>query len=458
MVKMVRASLRWSRLSRRVPPSSGGSITIDGRAFESLNVLESMAFGVHVIYQDLSLFPNLTVAENVAIGEHRGGLHRVEWPAMRRKAQAALDKLGVVIDLDAKVGGLSIAERQLIAICRALAADARLLIMDEPTASLTRHEVNSLLRYVVELKKRGLGIVFVSHRLDEVLQVADRVTVMRDGARVGTVDPEGMNYHRLSFLMTGKEYRYELNKVDTAAQQVVLEVTGLTRRGEYEDVSLDVRAGEVVGLIGLLGSGRTELALSLFGMTRPERGVIRLRGEAIDLRSNRDAIRRGIAYVSEDRLNFGLALDQSITTNVLASTLGKLAGWFGLIGNRRRRDAADARIRELAVKVANPALPARVLSGGNQQRVVLAKWLAAGPELMILDSPTVGVDIGAKDGIYELIRRLAAQGMAIILISDEVPEVFYHAHRVLIMRNGRIVQQIRPAESSEAGLKELVYE
>jgi simple sugar transport system ATP-binding protein len=439
------------------PPSPGGRIVIGGQAFEHLSVLQSMAFGVHVIYQDLSLFPNLTVAENVAVGQHRGGLHRVRWQAMQRDARAALEKLGVSIDLDAKVGGLSIAQRQLVAICRALAADARLLIMDEPTASLTRHEVDSLLRYVGELKKRGLGIVFVSHRLDEILQVADRVTVMRDGARVGTFDPDGMDYHRLSFLMTGKEFRYGLQPEDTAARPAVLEVTQLTRRGEYEDVSLTVHAGEVVGLIGLLGSGRTELALSLFGMTRPDRGTIRLRGGAIALRSNRDAIRHGIAYVPEDRLNFGLALDQSITTNILASTLGKLAGPLGLIEHRRRRDAAAASIHELAIKVANPAQPARVLSGGNQQRVVLAKWLAARPELLILDSPTAGVDIGAKDGIYELIRRLAAQGLAVILISDEVPEVFYHAHRVLIMRNGRIAQQIRPAESSEARLKEAVY-
>jgi simple sugar transport system ATP-binding protein len=431
------------------PPEPGGRILIEGREVSRLTPQESTRAGIQVIYQDLSLFPNLTVAENIAINGHFGPPHLVRWGALRKSAQEALGKIGVSLDLDAIVGSLTIANRQLVAICRALTADARLLIMDEPTASLTRTEVNSLLKLVRALKAKGICIVFVSHRLDEVLEVADRVTVLRDGKKVGTYPATEMNDKKLAVLMTGKQFSYDLKQTDVSDSPVVLAVDGLTRQGEFEDIAFELRAGEILGVTGLLGSGRTELALTLFGMTRPERGNIRLGGKPLLLRSNQDAIEAGIAYVSEDRLTMGLALDQPISSNMVVTVLQQLAGWLNLVPTASRQAMVDRWVKDLAIKVSDTGNAVRTLSGGNQQRVVLAKWLARKPRVLILDSPTVGVDISAKDGIYEIVKHLAAQGVAILLISDEIPEVLYHSHRILVMREGRLASEHRPHETDE---------
>ena len=436
-------------------PEPGGRIAIFGKEYPKLNPVYSTHCGIQVIYQDLSLFPNLTVAENIAMAHHLGGLHSVNWTSMRATAMATMAKVGVEFDPDAKVSDLSIAGRQLVAICRALAADAKLLIMDEPTASLTRHEVNALIRLVSDLKRSGICVVFVSHRLDEVLEIAECVTVLRDGAKVGTFAAATIDGRKLSHL-TGKAFEYQKQVPDLAAGAVVLEVQGLGRDGDYDDVSLQLHAGEVVGLTGLLGSGRTELALSLFGMNPPDRGTIALDGRRIALNSNADAIHRGIAYVSEDRLTLGLILDQSITANVTLTVLERLAGAFGLIGARARQSHVAQWVAELGIRVSNPDNPVKTLSGGNQQRVVLAKWMATNPRVLILDSPTVGVDIGAKDGIYEIIRRLAREGVAVLIISDEIPEVLYHSHRVLVMREGRLTTDVAAADTSEDALRQAV--
>jgi simple sugar transport system ATP-binding protein len=375
---------------------------------------------------------------------------------MRATAIAAMGKVGVQLDPETKVSDLSIAGRQLVAICRALAADARLLIMDEPTASLTRHEVDSLIKLVSELKRTGICIVFVSHRLDEVLEIADRVTVLRDGAKVGTFAADTIDGRKLSHLMTGQAFDYQVQTRDVSASPVVLEVEGLCRDGDYQDVSLQLRAGEVVGLTGLLGSGRTELALSLFGMNPPDRGTVVLQGRPIALDTNVDAINLGIAYVSEDRLTLGLILDQSITANITLTVLERLAGAFGLIRARARRSHVARWIADLAIKVSNPENPVKTLSGGNQQRVVLAKWMATNPRVLILDSPTVGVDISAKHGIYEIIQRLAREGVAVLMISDEIPEVLYHSYRVLVMREGRLIMDVPAEETSDDALRQAV--
>ena len=434
-------------------PESGGHIVIEGREYAHLTPVESTRCGIQVIYQDLSLFPNLTVAENIAVGQHLGGFHGVNWDQIRQVAKKAMERIGVSLDLDAKVSDLSIANRQLVAICRAMAADAKLVIMDEPTASLTRHEVDSLLSLVRDLKRKNICIVFVSHRLDEVLEVAERVTVLRDGKKVGTFDASEMNNRKLGVLMTGKEFHYALSETDLSAQETVLSVRNLGRSGDYAGINLDVRAGEIVGITGLLGSGRTELALSLFGMNPPETGEIRLRGKALALKSNREAIDHGIAYVSEDRLTMGLVLEQPISSNAIVTILDKLARRFNLIPTDERSETVDRWVKDLSIKVSNTENPVKTLSGGNQQRVVLAKWMATSPQLLILDSPTVGVDISAKDGIYEIVRGLAAKGVAVILISDEIPEVLYHSHRILIMRNGKITGEFDAHKSSEDELR-----
>ncbi len=437
-------------------PERGGRIAISGQEYPKLNPVRSTHCGIQVIYQDLSLFPNLNVAENIAIGHHLGGFRTVDRPAMRATAIAAMAKVGVELDPETKVSDLSIAGRQLVAICRALAADARLLIMDEPTASLTRHEVDALIKLVSDLKHTGICIVFVSHRLDEVLEIAERVTVLRDGRKVGTFAADTIDDRKLSHLMTGKAFDYQVQASNPAASPIVLDVEGLGRDGDYHDVSFQLRAGEVVGLTGLLGSGRTELALSLFGMNPPDRGTIALEGRRIALNTNADAIDVGIAYVSEDRLTLGLILDQSITANLTLTMLERLAGALGLIGARARQTHVARWVAELGIKVSNPENPVKTLSGGNQQRVVLAKWMATSPRVLILDSPTVGVDISAKDGIYEIIRRLAREGVAVLMISDEIPEVLYHSHRVLVMREGRLTTDVPAENTSEDALRQAV--
>jgi simple sugar transport system ATP-binding protein len=438
------------------PPEPGGRIVIEGRDYPHLTPIESTRCGIQVIYQDLSLFSNLSVAENIAVARHLGRPRAVDWQAIRLTAAQAMERVGVKLDPAAKVADLSIANRQLVAICRAMAAEARLVIMDEPTASLTRHEVDSLLALALELQRRGIAIVFVSHRLNEVMEIAQRVTVLRDGRKVGTFEASEMTDHRLALLMTGKEFHYDLRERDLSTAAHVLSVGNLTRVGEYEDVSFDVRAGEIVGLTGLLGSGRTELALSLFGMTQPDSGEIRLHGQPVRLPSSRDAIAKGIAYVSEDRLGLGLVLEQPISTNIILTVLDRLARTLRLIPTRVRDGTVRRWVQDLTIKTGDPENAVRTLSGGNQQRVVLAKWLATEPRLLILDSPTVGVDISAKDGIYEIVKRLAAEGLAVLMISDEIPEVLYHSHRILIMRRGRITGEFLPHHTSEAELGEAV--
>lgn len=437
------------------PPEPGGHIRIDGVEVIGLTPAESIRRGIQVIYQDLSLFPNLTVAENIAVERHHG-LHLLRWADIRRTAEAALARVGVSLDPRAVVADLSIAQRQLVAICRAIANDARLVIMDEPTASLTRHEVDALLALTLELKRRSVAVVFVSHRLDEVLEIAERVTVLRNGEKCGTFDAKGMTDHRLVELMTGKAFEHRPIETIPGPTANVLEVSDLSRAGNYANVSLSVRAGEILGITGRLGSGRTELALSLFGMNPPDSGEIRIRGRVARLQSNREAIENGIAYVSEDRLSLGLVMPQPISSNIALTVLDALSDKFGFVEGDRRRSLVRGWIDDLGIKVGDPDNPVGTLSGGNQQRVVLAKWLATRPSLLILDSPTVGVDIGAKDGIYRIVRKLAEDGLAVIMISDEIPEVYCHAHRVLVMREGRIVGEYEPLKIAETTLREAV--
>ena len=435
-------------------PDPGGTLAIGGEMVRGLTPAESIRRGIQVIYQDLSLFPNMTVAENIAVAVHHG-LHFVDRRRMRRIAEAVLQQIGVPLDPDTYVADLPVAQRQLVAICRALAADARLVIMDEPTASLTRREVDMLLARANDLRKRGIAVVFVSHRLDEVLEIADRVTVLRNGERVGTYEAAGMTGDRLGELMTGKRFAYRTRE-KIAPGNVVLEVEGLSRAGDYRDIDLTVRAGEILGIIGRLGSGRTELALSLFGMNPPDRGEVRVGGVALVRHRTGDAIAHGVAYLSEDRLSLGLVMRQPISSNITVSVLDRLAGAFGLLSARRLTETVAHWVATLGIKVSDPENPVSTLSGGNQQRVVLAKWLATRPKLLILDSPTVGVDIGAKDGIYAIVSKLAADGLAVIMISDEVPEIFYHADRVLVMKEGRQVGEFLPSESSELALRQAV--
>lgn len=440
------------------PPDAGSAVAIDGVDVLPLAPARARALGVQVIFQDLSLFPNLSVAENIAAETMLGGLAApVRRRRMREIASAALQRLGHALPLGAVVGELPVAERQIVAICRGIAGRARLLFMDEPTASLTRAEVDRLLAIVRRLQADRIAVVFVSHRLDEVVRIADRVTVMRDGRRVGTYPVGEVDQRRIAHLMTGLAIEHDVVARDRSAAPPVLEVRGLSREGEYEDVGFTLRRGEVLGVIGLLGAGRTELALTLFGMTRPDAGEILVDGAVVRLRSNQAALGAGIAYVSEDRLNLGLNLKQSIEDNLTIAVLDRLRGGLGLLSASRRRALAAQWVARLSIKIPGLDRPVQTLSGGNQQRVVLAKWLATRPRVLILDSPTVGVDIGNKRGIYDVVRELADQGVAVLLISDEIGELFATCDRVLHMRAGRIAGEMVPAAGGEAALEAAVY-
>jgi simple sugar transport system ATP-binding protein len=436
-----------------------GEIILEGKTHSHLSPSASQRFGVQIIYQDLSLFPNLSVAENIAFR------HQVEAPfrltnrqAMRKQAVAVMERLQISLPLDELVGSLPIATRQLVAICRALSAQARLVVMDEPTASLTHQEVEALIATIHGLKSHGIATVFVSHRLDEVMSIAERVTVLRDGGNLGTYWVRDIDRRRLGELITGQVFESTLKEPFSADIAPALEVRGLTRHGQYAGIDLSVRPGEILGIIGRLGSGRTDLALSLFGMNPPDDGEIRVKDKVVRLSNNREAVRHGIAYVSEDRLSLGLVMPQSIADNTVVSVLDRLTGRLGLIDATRRNQTIDHWIfQELHVKTNTADRPVQQLSGGNQQRVVLAKWLATEPRVLILDSPTVGVDIGAKAGIYEVIDALASRGLAIILISDEVEEVLHESHRILVMLSGRVTGTYDPHQVSEQELLEAIH-
>ncbi|EKD60470.1 MAG: hypothetical protein ACD_54C00715G0001, partial [uncultured bacterium] len=352
---------------------------------------------------------------------------------------------------------LPIAQRQIVAIARALVSDARLIFMDEPTASLTQSETDALMAVVRTLSARGVAVVFVSHRLAEVLELASRVTVLRDGRLVGVYATEGMTQSRLTELMTGASFAQGVMARDCASQPEVLRVQGLGRAGDYADISLTLRAGEVLGLTGLIGAGRTELCHTLFGMTRADHGTITLNGRELRMKSNRDAVAEGIAYVSEDRLALGLIQPQSIADNAVLAVLSKITGSAGLLSSQKKGDTVSHWISELAVKIGKASDAVSTLSGGNQQRVVLAKWLATEPKVLILDCPTVGVDVGARAGIFRIVRALAEKGLAILLVSDEVPEVYMNADRVLHMAGGRIVEEWDPRQTGLSDMEAAVY-
>ena len=439
-------------------PNPGGTIEFGGRRCEGLTPGAARRLGVQVIWQDLALFPHLSVAENIAFERNLGLRPRLSRRReMRRIAREMLGRLGFRLDLDRPVQSLSIANRQVVAICRALVAEAAIVFMDEPTASLTQSETRALLAAVRRLSAAGIAVVFVSHRLVELIEIAERITVLRDSRRVGVFDAGRITHHRLAELMTGRALDTTVHARERTGEPAVLEVRGLRRAGEYDGISCTLRRGEVLGLAGLLGAGRTELALSLFGMTRPDAGEIRLDGARLVLGSNRDAIAAGIAYVSEDRLTLGLVQAQSIADNVAVTVLERLRRLRWFIDTERKAGTVRDWVRDLSIRIGTPEDPVTTLSGGNQQRVVLAKWLATTPRVLILDSPTVGVDVGARAAIFGIVRDLAEHGMAILLISDEAPEVYHNADRILHMRGGRIAGEYRPGETSLEALEEVVY-
>ena len=435
-------------------PEPESEIYIDGALMKHLNAEISMAKGVQVIYQDLSLFPNLTVMENIAyratMGQKSPFIHRSRGAKI---AKEALDMVGVDIDLHSTVGALSIAQQQLVEIAKALTGELSLLILDEPTASLTRKEVNALFMVIKELKEKGISTLFVSHKLNEVFEIAERVTVMRDGKKIGVYQPTELNRDKLVYLMTGSKEMYALPAPIADDAEIIVEARKLSKARNYKDISFTLRKGEILGITGLLGSGRTELALTLFGMNPQDSGDLYIEGEKVILNSNQKALNAGIGYVPEDRLTCGLVLNQSIRDNMTISTMRDYLSTLRLIDEKKRDEALENKVKELDIKIVSADAAVKTLSGGNAQKVVLSKWLLVHPKVLILDEPTIGIDVIAKNSIHTLIKSLAEeQGMSIIMISDEVAEVENNCHRIMVMSNGKVVCEFTPGEISEEEL------
>ncbi len=429
-----------------------GSVVINGKNFKRLHPIDAIREGIQIIYQDFSLFPNLTVAENIALNkELRDGRRFVNWRHVHEIAADALAQIEVDIPLNITVGEVSVANKQLIAIAKALRQQAQLIVMDEPTTALTEREIRTLFSVVRKLQERqNIAFLFVSHKLDEVLEISETIMVIRNGKLVSAGNRDEYDRGRLVFDMTGHSILEKTFEVETKLSETpLIEVKNLNADNLLKDVNFELRAGEIVGVTGLLGSGRTELALALYGMLPIESGQIFIDGKPVTLRSNRDAIAHGIGYVPEDRLTEGLFLEQSIARNVVVRTIDGLKGALGLTDPQKISGQVDQWVTGLSIKTPDPELPVKTLSGGNQQRVVLAKWLASKPKLMILNGPTVGVDVGSKDELHDLMKELAGEGMGLLVISDDIPELLQTCNRILLLRNGHIVEEIEAKDTNE---------
>ena len=435
----------------------GGEVWFQGKKIVKITPAEATRLGIQVIYQDLSIFPNLTVRENLAINSEITDNRRfVNRKRMDETAKEALSKIGHEIDLNAKMGDLSVADKQLIAICRALLFNAKLIIMDEPTTALTKKEVDALFRTVSKLKDKGIAVMFISHKTEEIFEIADSIAIMRNGKNVFLGDIKDITEKEFAFYMTGRELVEKHFIPKNISCDPILEVRNLSLADKYEDISFNICKGEILGITGLLGSGRTELALSLFGLLKPDNGQIILNGKKVRISSPITAQKLHIGYVPEDRLTEGLCLRQSIADNITISSLKRLSNSLGLIKQKDVLDDAEIWVDKFSIATDDARKNASTLSGGNQQKIVLSKWLSNDLDILILNGPTVGVDIGAKQDIHDLVHELANQGLAVIIISDDLAEVVVNCSRVIVMKEGRIVGQMESDEIDNQAILDII--
>lgn len=443
-----------------IQPPDEGELRINGTRFDAISPLDSLTAGIETVYQDLSLLPNMSVAENVGLTQQlvatRGRLSR--WLDRKQLAQTAARALvavglpGSAVFQSTLVESMPIATRQLIAIARAIATKARMVIMDEPTTALTKREVDNLIKVVRRLQADGVAVLFVSHKLDECYAIGGEVIVFRDGQKVAQGPIASFSKADIARLMTGREIgtqRYRSSPVDA---EVLLRVRNLERRGSFKNIDFDLRRGEILGITGLLDSGRNELAHTLAGIVRADGGSMEIDEDIIALRQPQDAIELGIAYVPEDRLGEGLFLDKSIQDNIVSVMISRMRSRLGLVDPSRSQSLAEATVRDLQIATPDVARPVQSLSGGNQQRVLIGRWLTINPRLLILHGPTVGVDVGSKDIIYRLVQRLAEQGLSVIVVSDDLQEILQNCDRILLLKKGQLTGQFDAEKIDESGL------
>ncbi len=434
----------------------GGRVTMNGRDIPLGNIRASEAAGVAVIHQESVAFPHLNAQDNIFVGrEPRFAGVLLDRARMLRETRALMGRLGETIDPFRPVGELPMAQRQMVGMARALSQECKLLIMDEPTASLSTRETEVLFRIIRQLKSEGVSILYVSHRMEEIFSLSDRITIFRDGKYVATKGTKETSQAEIIRLMVGRELLQidgvMKSQAEHAGSEVLLEVKNLSRSGVFREVNMQVRAGEIVGMAGLVGAGRSEVARVIFGADRADGGEVRVAGRLLKNGNMQDALEAGVALVPEDRQHLGLVLPMSVRANLCMTVLPSLTRG-GLLSTKREETLARKLVTDLRVKTANTRLPAQALSGGNQQKLVIGKWLATHPRLFILDEPTRGVDVGAKAEIYKLIRKVAASGMAILVISSDLPEVLLLSDRILVMRGGTIAGELHRHEATQEKL------
>lgn len=433
-----------------------GRISLDGREIEVHSPHQAQKLGITIIYQELNLMPNLSVAENIFIGREPNRFRFVNWRELHRRTRELTTRLGLNVSPSALVSNLSVAEQQMVEIARALSVESRVIIMDEPTSALTQNEVEHLFVIMRELRANGLGIIFISHRMDEVFEISDRVMVLRDGSNVGTVDTASTKPDEIVRMMVGRPVSEFFGKAESHPGEVVLEARNISKTGSTTDphkvvlrnVSMSVRAGEIVGMAGLVGSGRTDLARCIFGVDERDSGEILIHGVPTSIRSARDAIRVGMGMVPEDRKLQALFLAMSVEANASMAVLGDVAK-LGFVSDKREGSLVTGFVQKLSIRLATIKQRVMDLSGGNQQKVVIARWLALKPRILIMDEPTRGIDVGAKVEVHTLMHALAREGVAIIMISSELPEVLAMSDRILVMHEGELVGELTRDEATQ---------
>jgi rhamnose transport system ATP-binding protein len=438
--------------------ADSGSLSIFGRVVAHHNPSVARSLGVAAIYQQPSLFPHLTVAENIALALEEGGAwRRINWAARHERARLLIKRAGASIDPQRLVSTLSMPEQQIVEIAKAIGADAKILIMDEPTSSLTDHEVETLFKVIAELKAQGVGIIYISHRLEEISRIADRVTVLRDGEAIATREARQLDRAEMIQLMVGRSVNAVFPKREVQQGEVVLALRGVgSRAAGVSNVSIELCAGEILGMAGLVGSGRTQLAETLFGLTPADSGEILIQGQRVVIGSPTEAIHHGIGYVPEDRRKHGVVLEMPISANTTLANL-KAVSHAGLIDSRAEDKMAVRFIDQLRIKTPSCHANAGTLSGGNQQKVALSRWLAVNPKILILDEPTQGVDVGSKSEIHSLMVDLAERGMAIVMISSELLEILGMSDRIAVMRNGTIARVLSRQEATQKKILSLAF-